>query len=346
MDFIETQEQLEKAAKEWSKGKEIGIDIECENNLHHYGSYIALVQISTKDKDYVLDILAIKDFSPLILLLENKNVQKIFHDVGFDLRIIHKEFNCRPKNLFDTQMAALLLGKEHLSLGALLEEYLDIKKEKKFQMADWTKRPLTDAMLSYAVKDTAHLIKLKNILVKELKNKDRLSWVEEECDFIEDNEWEYNEGGFFDLKGIRNITDVERAVMKRLFKLRDKLAEEVDRPVHFIFPNKRMFQFTQDLPKDWTAVKGVHPIVKQRSYLFMKEVKQGLSESIAMPEVKRLRFSVEDKSKLEQLNVKRNFIAKNLGIAGHLIMNKEQMQKIVATGKMDCLRSWQKKLIE
>lgn len=343
MEYITTNEQLAKAAQEWGEKKEIGIDIECENNLHHYGAYIALVQISTKTKDYVVDVLAVTEFSPLIEVLENSAIEKIFHDVGFDLRIIHKEFDCRPKNLFDTQIAALLLGKEKIGLDSLLEG-LGVKKEKKFQMADWTKRPLKKEMLEYAVKDTAYLIRLRDMLRKELEKKGRLAWVEEECNHVENNEWEYKEGGFFDLKGLQTLSGKERAVLKRLYALRDRLARKVDRPVHYIISTKRLVTLAQDPPKDWRRLHSVHPIVKRQARDFSDAVRKGRQEHVELPKKEKYRFAPADKLKLEKLGKLRNAIGEKLGIAGHLIMNKEQMQQMVLGKNM--LRKWQKELVK
>jgi len=145
LTYIDDKRSLEEASKEWDI-KTIGVDLECENNLHHYGAYISIIQLSDGKKQWIIDCLKIKDISPVLDMFTNKNIQKIFHDVSFDLRIIHHQYKCRPKNIFDTQIAAILLGKTDLGLGSLLHEYFKIKKEQKFQMADWTKRPIEMSM--------------------------------------------------------------------------------------------------------------------------------------------------------------------------------------------------------
>src|SRR3989344_6935139 len=135
VDFtlIETLDALAAAAEVWEKEPEIAFDIECENNLHHYGTYITLFQVSTRNANWVVDVLALKMIDPLLHVLENPRVLKVLHDVSFDLRILHHQFQCRPQNLFDTQLAAMLLDKEKVGLGVLLEEYFHVKKESKYQ---------------------------------------------------------------------------------------------------------------------------------------------------------------------------------------------------------------------
>ena len=181
--FIDDFEKLTNESRKWNELKEIAIDIECENNLHHFGAYISLIQLSSRGKNWVIDALAVKDLSPFLNILENKNIQKVIHDVSFDLRILNQQ--AKTLNIYDTQLAALFLGKENLGLKNLLEDYFGIHKQKKFQRVDWTRRPLSKEMLAYAVQDSAYLLQLKDKLDAELSAKGRLSWVEEECALLE-----------------------------------------------------------------------------------------------------------------------------------------------------------------
>jgi ribonuclease D len=344
-EYIDTKEKLVEACKELKQEKELAIDLECENNLHHYGAYISLIQISSKKKNYIVDILVMKEkeLKPLIDVLENSNILKVFHDVDFDFRMLNSKLNCHPKNIFDTQMAAMLLGKEKLGLGDLMDEYFKIKKIKKFQMADWTRRPLTQDMLSYAIGDTTSLLQLKDVLKKELK--ERLPWAKEEFKAAEKKEWEYTQGGYRSVKGFSGLTDQQRAIAKRLFKFRDQLAKKVDRPIHFVFNNKRLIEFSIKQPQ-WNKVTGVHPIVRQVSKKIIEEVKKGKTELVVLPEVKRKKFSEADKVKFTLLGEVQEKFGKKLGIAKHLIMNKDQMIEIVVSGKLDSLKEWQKSLVK
>ena len=100
--YVDTKDALYEAAREWNSAADLAVDIECENNLHHYGAYITLIQISDRDKNWIIDILALKEIQPLADILENRNIQKIFHDVSFDFRILNEQFSCKPRNVFDT----------------------------------------------------------------------------------------------------------------------------------------------------------------------------------------------------------------------------------------------------
>ncbi len=345
--FIQSFAELEVAAQEWSKLSEIAIDLECENNLHHYGSYITLIQLSSRTKNWIIDALAVTKMDPFIKMLENPSIRKFFHDVSFDLRIICHQWPCRLKNIFDTQIAALFLGKKEVGLGYLLESYFGVHKMHKFQMADWTKRPISDEMLSYAVTDTLHLLALKDHLTAELKELGRLSWVEEECAFIEQRPWEYTEGTFSDLKGFNAVTDKERGIIKSIFHLRDKIAKRVDRPVHFVLSNSLLMKLAAAPPSlsDWQNMRGVHPVVRRETLQFHKAVEEGKKHPLLKKELERKRFTSEQKKIVEQLEGTRDILAAKLGIARHLIINQDQIIQIALSGKYDCLRSWQKKLV-
>lgn len=347
-EYITTKQQLKEAAKHWRRAKEIAVDLECENNLHHYGSYISLIQISTNKFHWVVDVIALKEIKPLLAMLRNPGVQKIFHDVSFDLRILRHQFGCKPKNVFDTELAAVFLGKKEIGLGYLLKEYFGIEKKKKFQMADWTRRPLTIEMLDYASQDTTHLIRLKRILQKELKDKKLFRWVSEEFRYIEDKDLNQRELTFKDVKGFSTLNDVQKTILKHLYNLREKLAKKLDMPHHFIMNNKLLMELSKSPPKNvaaWKKLRGVHPIIKGRAEQFYSVVKKAKENVEHMPNVKPKRYNQEQRNEFARLNDLREKISKKYKIFGHLIMNKDQMQCIVINKSYDCLRKWQKRLV-
>ena len=347
--FIDTVQKLEVAAKQWRKEKVLAIDLECENNLHHYGSYLALIQISSKTEHWIIDLLALKEVDPLVKILQNPKIQKVFHDVGFDFRILHHQLKCRPKNIFDTQVAALLLGRTELGLGSLLEHYLELKKESKFQMADWTKRPLTKEMLEYAIKDTKYLIRIRDLLIQDLKKKNRVAWAEEEFKYIQNKNVVYKEGGYKDITGYKSMEPHQRAILKRLFIQREKLAKKVDRPVHFILATKKIVSFAIKPPKnllEWRKMRQVHPVVRNYAKIFFDEVQKGKKESIKIIIPKKKHYTPAQKEKLKQLADLREKIGTKLHLPKHLILSTEQMHHITIDGNLDSLRSWQKKLVE
>ncbi len=339
-----------KEIKEINSEKEIGVDLECENNLHHYGSFISTIQISSKTKNWIFDIMNIQDFEPLKELLENPKITKIFHNVDFDFRILNHQFGCKPKNLFDTEIAAIFLGKTEIGLGSLLEKYFQIEKIKKFQKADWSKRPMDEEMLQYAVKDSEKLIELKKILSKEIKtlSKDKFKWITEEFKELENKTFDLRERGFFELRGLNLLNPTEIAILKRIHELREKLAQKVNRPNHYIISTKLLIELAKSqstIFADWARIKRTHPIFKKNIKKFIEEVKKGKKEKIELPKREVKRFSESEKKRSEIVHEIRDSLSEKLEIQKQFIMSKEQVLDIILNNTTKSLHNWQKEII-
>jgi len=261
-------------------------------------------------------------------------------------RILDKQFDCKPKNFFDTQIAASLLGKKSIGLGSLLEEYLKVNKESKFQKADWTRRPLSVGMLSYASKDTSYLIPLYKILKKELQEKKRLAWIEQELDSLEHKEFKLRIQKFEDLKKLNTLNPKELGILKKLYQLRRKIAKELDEPVHHIISTKRLFEIAQRPPNVWKRIKRVHPIIYRRASLFQQAVEEGRKHPVEIKKKESKRHTPEEKLKFKQLQDIQKKVAEKQKIPGHLIINKEQMLSLIVKKDKTALRKWQITLLK
>jgi ribonuclease D len=347
--YIKNKKKLEKAYNHLNKCKVIGVDIECENNFHHFGAYISLIQMSSLKKTFVIDVLFLKNIGYVLNILKNHYIEKIFHGCDFDLRMIYTEFNCRIKNIFDTQIAAQLLGFQETGLGSLLENFLDIHKKDRFQHADWTRRPLKKKMLDYAAKDSMYLIELSNILKQKLKQINRLSWAKQEAKYMIEKDNKLSQPVFWDFRGLSQLTDQERAVLRELYFLREKMAEKTNRPVHYIMNSKKLKNLSVNpviSVKKWKNMKGVHPVVKQKAEIFSNAVKKGLKKRIKLPDKKYKRYSPKQRKLFEKLDKLRKKISEKLEIEPFLIMSKDQIKEIVLSDSYESLRPWQKKLVQ
>jgi len=345
--YVDSPEALDEAYRQWAACSCLGVDLECENNLHYYGTYISIIQVSSEQHNWVVDVLRLQQIEPVLSMLEDPQIQKIFHDASFDLMILYHQFRCRPKNIFDTQIASHFLGKMSVGLDALLQEYFKVAKDGRFQMIDWTRRPLTHAMLEYAVGDTLYLIKLRDILAEELKKKSRLHWVMEEFAVVEEKGLVYEERTFMDFPGSAFFTDRQRSVLKHLFDLRRKMAKEANKPPYFVISTKRLTELVRNPPKsteDWKNIGGVHPVVKRNARLFYDAVQEGLKGEIKRPPLKRVHYTPKQAERLKMLSELREDAAKKLQVPKHLLLSKEQMQDIAVTGTLKSLRKWQKEV--
>ncbi|MCH8939738.1 MAG: ribonuclease D, partial [Chloroflexi bacterium] len=161
----------------------IAVDTEADS-MHHYPEKVCLVQIATPEQAYLIDPLAIHDLSALAPVLAAKGIQKLLHGADYDVRGMNRDYGMVFNNLFDTHLAARVLGLERVGLAGLLEDVLEIEipKDKRIQRADWSKRPLNDDALSYAVGDVVHLFALQDALEEKLQTLGRSAWSAEECE--------------------------------------------------------------------------------------------------------------------------------------------------------------------
>ncbi|HPV74766.1 MAG TPA: ribonuclease D, partial [Gemmatimonadaceae bacterium] len=208
-------------------------------SFHRYVDRIYLLQLSTDAHHAILDPLKVASPSRLGALLESRDVEVVFHDADYDLRLLHQDYGWRVTNIFDTRVAAQLLGIKAFGLAALLDSYFGVKLDKKHQRADWSMRPLTADMLDYAAQDTMHLLGLRERLRSSLEQKGRWSWAQEEFNRLEGTQWQAEEDGssFLRLKGARDLSRRELALLRELVAWRDGVAKGLDRSTFRVVTN-------------------------------------------------------------------------------------------------------------
>lgn len=168
---IDTLEQLVELVEELRHCKEFAVDVE----HHSYRSFMGitcLIQISTKDKDYIIDTLALRDTICLLNEVFTKpSIVKIFHGSDNDIAWLQRDLSLYVVNMFDTYQAAKMLEYSALSLAFLLRKFCNVLPNKQFQLADWRIRPLPQALKNYAREDTHYLIYIYKMLKRELLRK-------------------------------------------------------------------------------------------------------------------------------------------------------------------------------
>lgn len=339
--YLTWPQNLSSLARTLKPSFEIAIDVECENNLHHFGAKLSLIQISSHQGTWIIDAIAIKDLGPLRVIFESESIQKVFHDVSFDLRILFHECGWKVKNIFDTQLAARFLGKENVGLGSLLEEYFKIRKEEKFQRFDWLRRPLPAFVLEYAAKDTAYLLNLKQKLEQELQHQGKKQWVDEECRHLQNRDWSYHEQTYMDIGGVRSLSAVERGQVKSLFALRQDLARQVDRPAFMIFTNKQLLELARNPPPSWHNLR-VYPLVQRNSSLFEQAIKDAQPVELTIEQ----QFTKKQMRAIHTFLDARKIIAQKIALAPALLISTEEVQELVRSRSISQLRQWQKVLLE
>ncbi len=247
--WVEALPQLEGAARVLGQAEIIGVDLEADS-MHHYFEKVCLLQMATDSASYIIDPLTLRDISALRPVFSNPRIRKVFHGADFDVRSLYRDFEFEVETLFDTQLACKFLGLRETGLEALLRNRFHAELNKKYQRADWSQRPLSPEMLEYAAKDSRYLIPLARMLEKELEEKSRLSWVEEECLFLSKVRFTppSHDPLYLRVKGASRLDPRSLAILEVLLEFREALARKSDFPPFKVLGNEQLLELAVQEP--------------------------------------------------------------------------------------------------
>ena len=317
--LIQTQADLERFFQRLKNEPLLALDTEAAS-FHRFRDRVYLLQLSSREETAVVDPLAVTSLEPLAGILADPAVEIVFHDADYDLRLLENEYGFRATNLFDTRIAAQLLNEPGVGLAALLEKYLGIHLDKRYQRADWSVRPLTPEMLDYAAADTRHLPVLRDLLKERLRDLGRLEWAEEEFDLLgaaARMAMEPEEPGYLRLKGAKALNGRALAILRELFQWREETARRTDKAAFRILNNEPLLFMAKSPPTDVTALKAVRGIspdqAERRGRDILAAVQRGLEvPEQDLPRVERQHRRPPDaayEARLERLKGARNALA-------------------------------------
>ncbi len=317
--------------------REIALDTEGAS-FHRFIDRIYLLQLSTRDRHAVIDPLPIGRPEGLGALLESPDVEVVFHDADYDLRLLQQDYGWRIRHIFDTRIAAQLLGYTAFGLAALLERFFDVKLDKKHQRADWSMRPLTADMLDYAAQDTRFLLELKDKMSAELERMGRMTWAREEFGLLEGTRWADEEPGmsFLKLKGARDLNRRELAVLRELVPWRDKVAGALDKATFRVLGNEQLLDITRTQPVSRDAlakIKGMpRGILDQRGGELLDAVKRALavpeSELPRFPRAARWDRDPDFDARVSALKTARDEAARRLSLDSGVLCSRDRMEAV------------------
>jgi ribonuclease D len=245
----------------------IALDTE-SNSFHVYKERVCLIQLSTRDRDYVVDPLAV-DAGPLGAVLTDGR-ETVLHGADYDVRCLKREYGWRLPRLFDTMAAARRLGRRELGLSALVHAQFGVRLMKTFQRSDWGRRPLEPAQLAYAALDTHFLLPLHATLAGELEGRGAADAARAEFERIaaaEPREKVFDPEGFRRLPRARELDPAGRRVLRALWIAREARAREADRPPFKVLAEETLVLLARVRPRtadELARVRGVTPAVLRR----------------------------------------------------------------------------------
>ena len=302
-----------------SKAPCVAVDIE-SNGFFRYHERVCLVQLAAGQTAYLVDPLAIGDLRPLGDLLSNRSVEKVFHDAGYDVRSIDRDWGFRVNNLFDTSIAAAFVGAARLGLQSVVKDYADVELNKpaRLQRSDWTKRPLSHEALRYAADDVLYLLRVRDVLRARLNRLSRLGWAKEEFARVEsvrhisaDPEMAY-----LSTKGSRDLDERGLAVLRSLWRLREREARRLDRAPFRVMPHSALVQLSSEPGINLSRVKGLGKFARP-------------------PADRRLKAAIEEGLRSQPLTRQKR------GRVGEMLNQEERQRAMPRLGR---LKSWRRQL--
>jgi ribonuclease D len=299
--------------------------------MHSYFHKVCLIQVSANGHHMVIDPLAVEpdDLRPLWDVVSDPDMPVLMHGADYDIRILDRDYGGRIAGLQDTQIMAQLLGEEKTGLAALLEKELGIRLDKKYQRADWGRRPLNAGQLAYAAADTAHLGDLADRLKGRLESLGRWEWARQDFRKLEGVRHSTEEPDplvFERIKGARGLRGEARDRLFSLHRWRDRQARSLDVPPFKVLGNKPLLAMAEQPPSDLEELGKVEGVGQRAVRRWGRNLLRLVNRPRRAP--KRVRQprpptpDAAERKRLKRMLAARDAKAEELGIQAGLLCSR------------------------
>lgn len=347
--MITTSAQLNELLPQIESVERVAIDTEADS-LHCYREKLCLLQISVPGGDFIVDPLSDVDLAPLCQLFLKKEI--VLHGADYDLRLLRRSLNFTPERIFDTVIAARLLGIREFSLAALIKKYFDVDLAKGSQKANWAQRPLPDRMLEYAVNDTRYLLPLASRLETQLQEARRLDWFRQSCErAIEQSATDRTRDAdeAWRITGSGALPPRTAAVLRELWRWRETEAEAVDRPTFHILQNRELIGAAGRFAAG--DVPDFRHFSNRRRSAFRTAGERALQlpekEWPVKPKRSGTRPTAEVVRRADELRARRDRVAEELKLEANLLAPRASLEAIAfdESRAANILTPWQRQLL-
>ncbi len=353
--LIDSDEQLQETAEQLKQNKELALDLEFDQNRFTYGFNLCLIQIADENNNcYIIDPFVIKNLQPIFGIIEDPAITKIIHHSNNDILLLNK-MGCNIRGVMDTDVAAKILNYERSSLATVLKEEFNTEIDKSQQSSNWNKRPLTEDQLRYAAIDVIYLHRVKEKLVDEVNKAGRSHWLEEENQLLERLRYTEVENPHLKLKNAFRLNYFQQFILKALYKLRDQLAQQFDKPSPYIIANDALVELAgnhnTDIHEWLNHTKGIHgglkrpkneKLLKDTIARAVQEAKEHhISHDYPASQYQRPLRTAETEQRKEELTLIQKQLMEEYGeFATRLIINQSLIVDYSQTGKLKCFKKY------
>ncbi|MBM3822646.1 MAG: ribonuclease D [Verrucomicrobia bacterium] len=352
--MISDSHNLERLCQRIARSPFVAVDTEADS-LHAYPEKLCLIQIAVDSGEELVDPLSPLNLSPLWEILKDRT--PIFHGGDYDLRLLHRTAGFIPKAIWDTMIAARLLGRPEFGLVSLADQILGVRLEKSSRKANWALRPLTERMVEYALNDVRHLRALSERLQSELEAKGRSAWLEESCQRLISactSPSEENPDEVWRVKGCHRLSRRGMSVLRSVWRWREHQAVTTNRPPFFILGHEQMVAvaaiatqpgFSPDkapLPHRWSSLKRSGCLAAIQEGLRCPE-----EHWPDYPQRVATRWTDAERSRFEKIQALRDQAAHNAGLDPTLIASRATLVQLAGDWQAasQSLMRWQLELL-
>lgn len=353
--YVSTKEDLAALIERIQTASVLAVDTEFHREKTYHAK-LCLLQLATDDVDAIVDPLAVRDLTPLAPVLTNPDIVKVFHAAYQDIEILLASCGVTPKPLFDTQVAAGLLGfPQQIGYGALVKAICDVSLPKADSYTDWTRRPLSQTQLEYASCDVLYLPQIYRKMTEELSSSGRLDWLQHDFDHLSDPATYAVEPreSWRRVKRISSLTRRQLAVVQALAAWRETTAQRRDVPRRWVLTDEVIVEIARRVPTtpaELLEVRGLRERLTDRSVqeILMRIDLELSADPDTWPKMKKKSSSSRDvESAVDLLQALLHLRAKQQGVATQFIASRDDLVKL-AKGEgenLPLLQGWRRDLV-
>lgn len=356
MQIIETTEALADACALLAKSDYLTIDTEFLRETTFW-PVLCLIQLAGPETEVIVDPMAKGiDLAPFFALMADTSVVKVFHAARQDLEIVYNLGKLIPHPIFDTQVAAMVCGfGDSVSYDQLVQKTKGVQIDKSSRFTDWSRRPLTDKQLEYALADVTHLRDVYQLLKGKLEQEGRSLWLAEEMAVLEaPGTYDIHPDDAWKRLKLRVKKPIELAVLQKVAAWREREARGRNVPRSRILKDDTIYEIAQQQPADAEALGRLRTIPKgwERSQSGAALVAV-IQEALAIPKADLPRLPRQSQvpegvaAASEMLKVLLKLVSEKQGVASKIIANSDDLEKIAAEGEaadVPAMHGWRRDL--
>lgn len=274
IEYINKPEQLDNLCQRIENAPWIAVDTEFLREKTYYPKF-CLLQLATPEWVACVDPIALPDLKKLFDAIYNPNITKVFHSCRQDLEIFYQLTGKLPSPIFDTQIAAPLLGfTESVGYAMLVSSFLNINLEKTHTRADWSARPLSTDEIQYAADDVIYLCEIYQKMTAKLEKLGRLNWLKEDFAALE-NSAQYEthpDNAWLRVKGKSKLTGKQLSIIQAVSKWRETVAQKENRPKNWLLRDEQLFDFAKFQPETIDALLKIRGLNERTINYYGKEL--------------------------------------------------------------------------